>query len=304
MENTLEIWSSIEGLESSFEVSNQGRVRSLSRVITCKNNKTLSIKGQIIKLNHVNGYYDVKLKKKHYLIHRLVAKAFINNPENKPQVNHIDSDKSNNHCSNLEWNTSTENIAHSMKQGTHPKGESSGTSKLTEKDIPEIFELRIKGLSYEKIARIYSIDQSLVPKILNRKLWKHVSIVLSILLLFSSSSSAQGGKSSSDTIRCYGIKELQNIAATVEFANSCDTLLSNALLRVINKDKRINEKIIQVDNLTKQISYKDTLIKNRENKIKELDDEIIKLNKHKKILKIAWVSTSAFLFGLFIFFTR
>lgn len=58
------------------------------------------------------GYKCVKLNGKHESIHRLVAKAFIPNPENKPEVNHIDGNKQNNHVSNLEWVTSKENINH------------------------------------------------------------------------------------------------------------------------------------------------------------------------------------------------
>jgi hypothetical protein len=186
MENytNIEIWKPIIGFESSHEISNHGRVRSLDRITISKNNKRMPFKGKLIQPIILNGYHDVKLNHfTHRLVHRLVAQTFLDNPENKSQVNHIDSNKSNNHYTNLEWNTPSENIAHSVKQGTHPKGETSGTSKLTEKDILEIFKLRIKGLSYEEIARIYNIDQSLVPRILNRKLWKHVIVVLNVSFL-------------------------------------------------------------------------------------------------------------------------
>ena len=113
---------------------------------------------------------------------------------------------------------------------------------------------------------------------------------------------AQGGNPvNSDTVKCYGIKELQNIAAVTEYANTCDTILTGLRLRLKNKDQRIEEKILQVGNLQEQIFYRDTLIINRENKIGELDGEIIKLTKHKKLLKLAWVSTTAFFSGIILF---
>jgi len=126
---------------------------------------------------------------------------------------------------------------------------------------------------------------------------------LLLILQCSTQLFAQVGKPNSDTIRCYGIKELQKIAATVEYANSCDTLLSNANLQIANKDKHIEEKIFQVKNLQDQIVYKDTLIVNREKKIGELNSEIIKLNEHKNMLKLAWLSTTALFSGIFLYIT-
>ena len=75
-----------------------------------------------------NGYQsiDLRIDKKHfrYLLHRLVAECFIPNPENKPEVNHKDGDKTNNHISNLEWMTKAENVEHSIKVlGNDGKGQ-------------------------------------------------------------------------------------------------------------------------------------------------------------------------------------
>ena len=102
-----EIWKDVEDYEGLYQVSNLGRVKS-------------SYTNRILKgRKHTHGYLMVNLYKNsnvsNKMIHRLVAQAFIPNPENKPQVNHVDEDKTNNVVSNIEWMTATENINH----GTH-----------------------------------------------------------------------------------------------------------------------------------------------------------------------------------------
>lgn len=109
-----EIWKDIEGYEGLYQVSNMGRVKSLKNDI-------------ILKPYILRGYEKVLLyknkKRKHFQIHRLVAMAFIPNPDNKPQVNHKDENKTNNCVDNLEWctghynhNYGTINIRISQKQ--------------------------------------------------------------------------------------------------------------------------------------------------------------------------------------------
>lgn len=114
----VEIWVDIEGYEGLYQVSNFGRVRSLDRIgdngrIYKGVTKALSDNGR--------GYLQVNLKikgkQRNLYIHRLVAQAFIPNPENKPEVNHIDGDKSNNFVSNLEWVTHVENVKHCFENG-------------------------------------------------------------------------------------------------------------------------------------------------------------------------------------------
>lgn len=113
---TCEIWRDIAGYEGCYQVSNIGRVRSLDRyVFTVGNpNKKRRIHGKILNLsrrmsNGEPGYLYVNLSKngddKLYTVHRLVAEAFIPNPDNLPCINHKDEDKSNNRVSNLEWCT-------------------------------------------------------------------------------------------------------------------------------------------------------------------------------------------------------
>ena len=100
-----EIWKAVPGYEGLYEVSNCGRVRSLDRWVKGSFAGKRLMKGRILKVGVAsNGYCMVVLTKGHAkTVHRLVAKAFIPNPDNLPMINHKDEDKTNNHVDNLEW---------------------------------------------------------------------------------------------------------------------------------------------------------------------------------------------------------
>lgn len=133
-EGTLMEWRDIPGYEGYYQASNLGDIRSLDRkVIT--GNQTKRIKGVVLKPHRQkNRYLHLELSKYGYtkdvLIHRLVAQAFIPNPENKPQVNHIDGVKVNNKVRNLEWCTNKENHIEASRLGLKAAGERHGMSKL------------------------------------------------------------------------------------------------------------------------------------------------------------------------------
>ena len=119
-----EIWKPIKDFEGLYEVSNLGNVRSVDRVIKFWNRYQyvdVLFKGKLLKQHNLRGYKSVGLwknSKMHNIpIHRLVAKAFLENPLNKPQVNHIDGDKHNNRVDNLEWCTISENAKHAYRTG-------------------------------------------------------------------------------------------------------------------------------------------------------------------------------------------
>ena len=116
-----EVWKPIKGYEGLYEVSNLGRVKSLPKKRINGTNFYIQ-KERILKPQlKTNRYLGVGLIKnkihKNFLIHRLVAKAFIDNPYNLPQINHIDCNKLNNNADNLEWCTQKQNLEHAFKNG-------------------------------------------------------------------------------------------------------------------------------------------------------------------------------------------
>lgn len=114
MSSLVEEWRDVDGFEGFYQVSNLGNVRSLDRYVSYKGIGSALLKGKKMKLSQsVSGYLYVTLQKdgkfKRFRVHRLVAQAFIPNPNNLSQVNHKDEDKTNNTVENLEWCDATYN---------------------------------------------------------------------------------------------------------------------------------------------------------------------------------------------------
>lgn len=120
MENT-ENWKPVKGYEGIYEVSDLGRVRSIDRVMVFKTGRAVLLKGRIMKQNtHYKGYKRLLLSngedREHgHFVHRLVADAFIPNPDGLPEVNHKDENKANNRADNLEWCTHRANSQHGSR---------------------------------------------------------------------------------------------------------------------------------------------------------------------------------------------
>ena len=115
LNNNAEIWKPVKGYETNYQVSNLGNIRSIK---SSQGNYRERPKKAFI---GTNGYYVVNLWKDNkgssHSLHRLVCIAFLDNPDNKPTVNHIDGNKENNEISNLEWATQSENLIHAAETG-------------------------------------------------------------------------------------------------------------------------------------------------------------------------------------------
>ena len=105
-------------------------------------------------------------------IHRLVAQAFITYSNHKPQVNHIDGDKSNNHFTNLEWCTAQENMEHSVVNRISACGERNGKAKLKADNIPLIRERLDNKEPVKTIANDYNVSIYTIYDIKNNKTWQ------------------------------------------------------------------------------------------------------------------------------------
>ena len=133
----MEVWKEVKGYEELYKVSNLGKVYRIGGHVK-RLNHLMYIPIKVMKpLDNGMGYLRIKLTKgnkpKRVMLHRIIAEAFIPNPENKRCVNHIDGNKKNNLLSNLEWCTHTENAQHSIKIGTfhanHPNKLKNKTTK-------------------------------------------------------------------------------------------------------------------------------------------------------------------------------
>jgi hypothetical protein len=132
-----EIWKHIPGYEE-YKVNQSGKIMTISRTVDSVKGYQMKLKSRVIaQFINKDGYKTANVRRRTFLVSRAVALAFIPNPENKRTVNHKDGDKLNNHVSNLEWMTDSENNLHSFRElgrrsGTYgKKGKDSHVSKKT-----------------------------------------------------------------------------------------------------------------------------------------------------------------------------
>ena len=166
-----EIWKAIKNY-SAYMVSNYGRVKSF---IIHKDGKLLNTS-----VANRNGYVGVHLykdgKKTQFSVHRLVAEAFIPNPKNKPQINHLNGDKTDNRVDNIEWATASENTKHSFANGLQVvlRGENAGSAKLSSHQVRRIKLMLELGTKHVEIAKMFPVQSSQITRIASGERWAHI----------------------------------------------------------------------------------------------------------------------------------
>lgn len=169
----MEEWKDVVGYEELFSISNRGRLFSKRT-------------NRILRLNPVNGYLSHVTKiggrqgiYKCLKIHQLVAKAFKENPNNYPVVNHIDGDKFNNCEDNLEWVTISGNVQHAFREGLviPRKGEECPNAKLTEELInfcKENYIPRDREFSIAAMSRRFGVNRATLGRAIRGDTWNHL----------------------------------------------------------------------------------------------------------------------------------
>lgn len=177
-----EIWKDISGYENAHQVSNFGNFRSLDRVFVKRDGDVAHYKGISLKVHFRIGddYGQIGIRAAgiqttHYA-HILIAKHFVPNPNNLPEVNHIDGNKRNLHYSNFEWTDKSGNEKHAHRIGIKNfKGQGSISRKYDESDIREIRRrFDEKEATRKELAAAYKIPYRTIASIISKQCWKHI----------------------------------------------------------------------------------------------------------------------------------
>ena len=174
----IENWRPVIGYEGFYEVSDQGRVRSLDRLVVSSNGRARLFAGKVLKHGFSKGYPRVNLSRDDVprcaLIHQLVLESFVGPCPVGQEVRHWDGSRINCSLGNLLYGTPVDNHADRVRHGTDNAGERQGSSRLKTSDVLEIRRLCADGVSQSKIARQFGVDQSHISDIKNRLRWRHV----------------------------------------------------------------------------------------------------------------------------------
>lgn len=166
-----EIWKDVKGFEGLYQVSNSGSVKRLAGKY-CLNERLIGF--NIDRYGYVKRVLCKNNKLSNFTEHRLVAIAFIDNPENKATINHINGIKTDNRVENLEWNTNKENKEHAVRTGLQDnKGIKHNMCKLTEE---QVLEIRKIGFSQTRmsLSKIYGVSRRHILRLIRNEGWEHI----------------------------------------------------------------------------------------------------------------------------------
>lgn len=173
-----EIWGRYNDI---LEVSNYGRVKTIDRYVFGKGYKdTVTkrlIKGKLRVIQYHHKYPSIRDRKRFLRIHRMVAEVFVCNPDNKPEVNHKDCNKSNPHFKNLEWCTRLENMEHAILNGripVSPRGIKHWNNKLDETQVLTIRRCLDDGMTQQKLADYFKVHRTCISAIACKYHWVHL----------------------------------------------------------------------------------------------------------------------------------
>jgi len=152
-----------------YQISNTGRLKRIY-----KNHERISSITKTTRKGYLRTCLCIDGVGNSQFIHRLVATAFIPNPNNYDFVNHIDGCKTNNNVENLEWCTNYQNIEHAMKNGLTLKGIKSPNCKLNDDLVRIIRERYENGATQKGMAREYGVGKTTIYNIIHRNKWKHI----------------------------------------------------------------------------------------------------------------------------------
>jgi hypothetical protein len=175
----MEEWRAVPGYEGFYDVSSEGRVRSLPRVVRSGRGWTTTIHDKILRERRTNGYVGVNLcrdgQRTMTAVHRVVGFAFLGLTASM-QVNHLNGVKTDNRVENLEVVTSQENIAHACRTGLRDlRGTKNHKARLSAADVLTIRARLANGESQSAIARDYPVKVACIAKIERGTIWRHVA---------------------------------------------------------------------------------------------------------------------------------